>query len=88
MRRVSGRLLSSTSLGVGSSGAHGVGDTARMASRHLLVAATNTAASNGGAGFVEICAEISSQGTQGREETALRPQRRRPRSLVFAGEGI
>ena len=32
-----------------------------MTSRHLLVAATNTAASDGGAGFVEICAEISSK---------------------------
>ena len=32
-----------------------------MTSRHLLVAATNTAASDGGAGLVEICAEISSK---------------------------
>lgn len=69
MRRMSGRLrsmLSSASLGVGSSGAHGAGDIARarrarITSRHLLVAATNKAASDGGAGLAEICAEISSK---------------------------
>jgi hypothetical protein len=32
-----------------------------ITSRHLLVAATNKAASDGGAGFAEICAEISSK---------------------------
>ena len=69
MRRMSGRLrsmLSSASLGVGSSGAQGAGDIARarracISSRHLLVATTNKAASDGGAGLAEICAEISSK---------------------------
>ena len=59
-------MLSSASRGVGSSGARGAGDMARarrvcITSRHLIVAATNRAASEGGAGFVKICAEISSK---------------------------
>ena len=69
VRSMSGRahsMLSSASRGVGSSGAHETGDIARArracnTSKHLIVAAANRAASGGGAGFVDICAEILSR---------------------------
>jgi hypothetical protein len=59
-------MILSVSPGVGSSGAQDAGDMARARkackiSKHLIVAAANRAASGGEAGFVAICAEISSK---------------------------
>jgi hypothetical protein len=59
-------MHSSASPGVASSGARDAGDMAHArsacnTSKQLVVAATSRTASGGGAGFVEICAEISSK---------------------------
>jgi hypothetical protein len=78
-------MLSSASLGVGSSGAH-------EESVHYLWTPTHSRHQYGSFGRKsrfrrDLCGDIIHD-TQGREETALRPQRRKPRRLYRGPLGL